>query len=46
LAVKRIKAERVKKCFAELGFGESDVSDNLEDAIENIAAITNLCREK
>jgi hypothetical protein len=29
LAVKKIKAETVKKCFAKVGFGESDVADNL-----------------
>jgi hypothetical protein len=28
----------VKKCFAEAGFGESDVADNLEEVSENIAA--------
>jgi hypothetical protein len=43
LAVKTIKAETVRKCFAEAGFGESDVADNLEEASENIAAISNLC---
>jgi hypothetical protein len=46
LAVKKIEEETVKKYFAEAGFGESDVADNLEEAIENIAAISNLCREK
>jgi hypothetical protein len=30
LAVKKIKAETIKKCFAKSGFGESDVADNLE----------------
>jgi hypothetical protein len=30
LAVKKIKAETVKKCFAKAGFGRSDVTDNLE----------------
>jgi hypothetical protein len=40
LAVKKINAETVKKCFAEAGFGESDVADNLEEASENIAADT------
>jgi hypothetical protein len=43
LAVKKIKAESVKKCFAMAGFGESDVADNLEEASENIAAISNIC---
>jgi hypothetical protein len=33
-------------CFAKAGFGESDVADNLEEASENIAAISNLCRGK
>jgi hypothetical protein len=28
LAVKKSKAETVKKCFAKAGFGESDVTDN------------------
>jgi hypothetical protein len=42
LAVKKIKSETVKKCFAKAGFGESDVADNLE-VIENNAAISNLC---
>jgi hypothetical protein len=28
---------------ARAGFGESDVADNLEEASENIAAISNLC---
>jgi hypothetical protein len=46
VAVKKIKAETVKKCFAEAGFGESDVPNNLEEASENIAAISNLCRGK
>jgi hypothetical protein len=31
------------KCFAKSGFGESDVADNLEEASENIATISNLC---
>jgi hypothetical protein len=31
LAVKKIKVETVKKCFAKAGFGESDVADNLEE---------------
>jgi hypothetical protein len=44
LAVKKIKAETVKRCFAKAGFGESDVADNLEEGSENIAAISNLCR--
>jgi hypothetical protein len=43
LAVKKIKAETVKKCFAKAGFGESDVADNLEEVSENIAAIADLC---
>jgi hypothetical protein len=46
LAVKKIKAETVEKCFAKAGFGESDVADNLEEASENIAAISNLCLGK
>jgi hypothetical protein len=46
LAVKKIKAETVKKCFAKAGFGESDMTDNLEEASENIASISNLCRGK
>jgi hypothetical protein len=46
LTVKKIKAETVKKCFAKVGFGENDVADNLEEASENIAAISNLCRGK
>jgi hypothetical protein len=43
--VKKIKADTVKKkrCFAKAGYGESDVADNLEEASENIAAISNLC---
>jgi hypothetical protein len=44
--VKKIKAETIKKCFANAGFGESDVADNLKEASENIAAISNLCRGK
>jgi hypothetical protein len=44
--VKKIKAETVKMCFAKAGIGESDVADNLEEASENIAAISNLCRGK
>jgi ADP-dependent phosphofructokinase/glucokinase len=43
LAVKKIKEETVKKCSANAGFGESDVSDNLEELSENIAAVSNLC---
>jgi hypothetical protein len=46
LAVKKIKAETAKKCFAKAGFGESDVADNLEEASENIAAISNLSAEE
>jgi uncharacterized protein YabN with tetrapyrrole methylase and pyrophosphatase domain len=46
LAVKKIKAETVKKCFAKAGFGESDVADNLEKVSENTTAIFNLCRGK
>jgi hypothetical protein len=46
LAVKKIKAGTIKKCFAKAGFGESDVADNLEEASENIAAISNLCLGK
>jgi hypothetical protein len=42
LAVKKIKAETVKKYFAKAGCGESNVADNLEES-ENIAAISNLC---
>jgi hypothetical protein len=45
LAVKKIKAETVRKCFAKAGFGESDVADNLEES-ENIAEISNLGRGK
>jgi hypothetical protein len=44
--VKKIKVETVKKCFAKDGCGESDVAENLEEASENIAAISNLCRGK
>jgi uncharacterized protein YabN with tetrapyrrole methylase and pyrophosphatase domain len=44
--VKIIKAETVKKCLARVGFGESDVTDNLEEVSENIAAISDLCRGK
>jgi hypothetical protein len=44
--VKKIKAETVKNVFAKAGFGESDVADNLEEASENIAAISNLCKGK
>jgi hypothetical protein len=46
LAAKKIRAETVKKCFAKAGFGDSDVTDNLEEASENAAAISNLCRGK
>jgi uncharacterized protein YabN with tetrapyrrole methylase and pyrophosphatase domain len=46
LAVKKIKAETVKQCFAKAGFGESVVADNLEEASENITAISNACRGK
>jgi hypothetical protein len=46
LAVKKIRAETVKKCFAKAGFRESDVADNLEEASENIGAISDLCRGK
>jgi hypothetical protein len=46
LAVKKIKAETVKQCFAKAEFGESDVADNLDKASENIAAISNACRGK
>jgi hypothetical protein len=35
LAAKKIKAETVEKSFAEAGFVESDVADNLEEANEN-----------
>jgi hypothetical protein len=42
LAVKKIKADTVKKCFDKAGFGESDVADNFEEASEDIAAISNL----
>jgi hypothetical protein len=42
LAVKKIKAERVKKCFAKAGFGEiDDVADNLETS-ENTTVTSNL----
>jgi hypothetical protein len=46
LAMKKIKEETVNKCFAKAGFGEGDVADNLEQASENIAAISILCRRK
>jgi hypothetical protein len=46
LTVKKIKAETVRKCFAKAEFGESDVADNLEEASENIAALSNICRGK
>jgi hypothetical protein len=46
LAVKKIKAGTVEKCFAKAGFGESDMAHNSEQASENIAAISNLCRGK
>jgi hypothetical protein len=46
LAVKKIKAETVKKCFAKSGFWESNVADSLEEGSENIAAIPNFCRGK
>jgi hypothetical protein len=46
LAVKKIKADTVNKCFAKAGFGESDGLNNFEEASENIAAISNLCRGK
>jgi hypothetical protein len=36
LAVKKITAERVKKCFAKAGFGESDMADNLVEARETL----------
>jgi hypothetical protein len=45
-AVKKIKAETVKRCFAIAEFGESNVADNLKEASKNIAAISNLCRGK
>jgi hypothetical protein len=38
--------ETVKKCFAKAGFEENSVADNLEEASENIAAISNLFRGK
>jgi hypothetical protein len=44
LAVKKIKEETVKECFAKAGFGEGDVADNLEETSENIAAIS-ICAE-
>jgi hypothetical protein len=44
--VKKITAETVKKCFPKARFGESDVADNLEEASENITAISHLCRGK
>jgi hypothetical protein len=31
---------------SKAGFGESDVADNLDEASENIAAISNLCQGK
>jgi uncharacterized protein YabN with tetrapyrrole methylase and pyrophosphatase domain len=46
LAAKKIKAETVKKCSAKAGFGESHVADNLEEASENIAAISGICQGK
>jgi hypothetical protein len=46
LAVTKIKAETVKKCFAKARFGESDVADNLEKASLNVSAISNLCQGK
>jgi hypothetical protein len=46
LAVQKIEAETVKKCFAKAGFGESDVANKLEEASESTAAISNLCPEK
>jgi ADP-dependent phosphofructokinase/glucokinase len=46
LAVNKIKAGTVKKCFAKVRFGESEVADNMEEVSENIAAISNLCRGK
>jgi hypothetical protein len=46
LAVKKTEVETVKKCLAKAGFGESDVSDNLEEARGNIAAISILCQGK
>jgi hypothetical protein len=36
LAVKKIKAETVKTCFAKAGFGESDVEDNSEEVSETL----------
>jgi hypothetical protein len=36
----------VKNIKAKAGFEETDVADNLEEASENIAAISNLCRGK
>jgi hypothetical protein len=44
--VKKIKAETVRNCFTTVGFGESGVAENLEEASENIAAISNLCQGK
>jgi hypothetical protein len=46
LAVKKIKAETVKKCFAKAAFWKSDVADNLEEASKNTASISKLCRGK
>jgi hypothetical protein len=46
LAVKKSKAETVKKCSVKAGFGGSDVADNLEEASKNIVAISNVCRGK
>jgi hypothetical protein len=46
LALKKSEAETVKKSFAKAGFGERDVADNLEEANENIPAISNLCQGK
>jgi hypothetical protein len=46
LAVKKIKTQTLKKCFVKAAFGESDVADNLDEASENIAAVSNLCQGK
>jgi hypothetical protein len=46
LAVKTIKAEAVKMCFAKARFGESDMADNLEEESKSFAAISNLCQGK
>jgi hypothetical protein len=36
LAVKKIKGETVKKCFAKAGFGESDLGDNFRRRVKTL----------